>query len=121
MPEGRAPEFAQGSNRPGIGGGPDGQGFDELAEWYHTKAGAAYIAQQGDICHFVRIHGKVYPLDRYMKKRIRERVGLPEQDERRTARALERQLQGAPEWEAKAAASSRMARTLGRRRVGSLG
>lgn len=111
LPEHLAPEFANGSRMPGIGLGPDGQGLEDLCSWYFTRAGSKFLQTHRDICHFVRISGKVMPLDRYLKAKMRDYIGLPEKDEVRTQRAFLSQQEAMPEFEARAAASQRRARS----------
>lgn len=75
--EGRPPEFARMSLRPGIGRGAIGS----MAANFGSRSGAAALAAElesgtGDVPHEVRINGKKYPLGRYLRKALREEVGF---------------------------------------------
>lgn len=70
---GRHPEFGRMSRRPGLGY----YHVERIAICYESRAGAAFLARNGDIAHTFRFGGKDYPLDRYMRERLRERLGIP--------------------------------------------
>lgn len=71
--DGREPERMSCSRNPGIGAGY----APILARTLSSRAGAAGIAATGDIPRTVRLHGKIFPLDRYMCNRIRAELGIP--------------------------------------------
>lgn len=71
---GRNPEFATMSRKPGIGNAS----AQNIAATYETKYGAMTLAEQGDIQPAIRIGGKILPIGEYGKKKIRERLGIPD-------------------------------------------
>lgn len=81
--EGQHPEFMRQSLKPPIGAG----GVEYLAALCHTRGGALYIAETRDVPSVFRLEGKVWPLDRTMKRRLREAMGLPAVDLVRQAKA----------------------------------
>ncbi len=71
--EGRTPEFSRQSLKPGIGA----PAVDLMAGFYQTKAGAQYLAENGDVAPTFRFNGKTYPFDEYIKRRFRTELGIP--------------------------------------------
>lgn len=71
--EGRYPEFARMSLRPGLGAGA----AVSIAEFYTTLVGVEEFLKKGDVCGEIRIGGQVYPLGRYLKSHVRDAAGLP--------------------------------------------
>lgn len=72
---GRHPEYARMSNRPGIGA----YAADSIGDTLLTKAGTYVLeSTQGEPPSEIMVAGKRQPLHRYLKGRIRRRVGLPE-------------------------------------------
>lgn len=69
--EGRHPEFARMSLRPGIGK----KAAEHIANQMTTYQGALGVAQQEDISTEVRINGKKFPLGRYLQRAVREAAG----------------------------------------------
>lgn len=69
--EGRHPEFARMSLRPGIGK-LAAQSFDEGLT---TRGGSKALLQGGDVPREIRIGGKKFPLGRYLRNAMREAVG----------------------------------------------
>jgi hypothetical protein len=68
--KGRHPEFARMSNRPGIAA----PAMEELAKALKGKYG--YLAmQEGDVPNILKTDGKIMPLGRYLKEKIREKLG----------------------------------------------
>lgn len=65
---GRAPEFPFRSLRPGIGAGA----MDDIAR---TAGGELF---DDDVPSIVKMDGKIFPLGRYLKSKIREKYGLSE-------------------------------------------
>ncbi len=70
---GRPPEFARMSLKPGLGA----PAVEMMAGFYHTKAGAQYLAENGDVARTFRYKDRVYPFDHYMLQRFRDEVGVP--------------------------------------------
>lgn len=70
--KGRRPEFARMSLRPGIGAGAT----KAIGEYLSTRVGSRAVAAAGDIPGAVRYAGRMYPLGRYLKGRVRESVGM---------------------------------------------
>lgn len=72
---GRHPEFARMSNRPGIGV----PGLIGLIDWLkNTKNGKFFIEQTGDVPREIVIGKKSLPLGRYLTDQLRKAVGLDE-------------------------------------------
>lgn len=67
----KAPSFALMSLKPGIGA----HACDQLANALMTRRGTAALALLGDVPGSMRIGGKEFPLDRYMKSKLREALG----------------------------------------------
>ena len=84
--DGRHPEFPRMSNRPGIGVGV----VPSIAEAMTRRGTAQYIAEMGDVPRFARLGGKLYPLDRTMRDKIREYLGVPIRAAERLSRVAER-------------------------------
>ena len=77
--DGRHPEFSTGSNRSGgLGVGM----VTEIAESYRTYHGAAALAVHGDIASTFRYKGKLWPLDSFMRNKIRRELDFPDPKER---------------------------------------
>lgn len=71
---GRYPEFARMSLKPGIGAGA----MQSVGRALESEAGAAEVARLGDVPTQLRHSGKLYPLGRYLARRLRREVGLSE-------------------------------------------
>lgn len=84
--QGRFPEFARMSRKPGIGA----EGLASIVDWLHSRDGAAYISRHGDVPHTVRFDGKIFPLGRYLVQRLRESCDLVEPNPVRFRRSEER-------------------------------
>lgn len=69
--EGRCPEFARMSLRPGIGHGA----CMGIARNLMTLGGSAALARLGDVPGQVRIQGRMFPMGRYLRSVLREDVG----------------------------------------------
>lgn len=87
--EGRHPEFARMSNRPGLGF----PGLYGIYEWLHTYEGCQYLTRYFDVPKTIRFHGKIYPLGRYLVSALRTAMDIPlTRDPRRDLmRELQRQ------------------------------
>lgn len=70
--EGRYPEFISSSNGIGI------EFAKRFADSLRNKSGAAYILTHHDIPRTVRFDGKNWPLDRYLRQKILDHLGLTE-------------------------------------------
>lgn len=71
---GRHPEFRRMSLKPTIGY----PGLDFLEEVYRNNPGMMMaLRARGDIFATVRFQGKRYPLDAYITRKLRERLGVP--------------------------------------------
>lgn len=69
----REPEFAVMSRRPGLGV----PALASMAESYMTQSGSAGLAEMGDISTEFRIRGRLWPLDYFMRQKLRDLVGVP--------------------------------------------
>lgn len=65
------PEFARSSLRPGLGA----LAMDEIADSLMTDHGCDLMLQIGDVPHMLKHGSKNLPLDRYLKSKLRERLG----------------------------------------------
>ncbi|AZL82924.1 replication initiator protein, partial [Apis mellifera associated microvirus 50] len=88
---GRYPEFARMSRKPGIGALAVDNMFGKALT---SKVGVDAIIREGDVPSMVRFEGKKWPLGRYLRSRARaaagfEELGMPE--DRFIQMALERQ------------------------------
>lgn len=72
--EGRHPEFARMSTNPGIGG----KAMDDLANVMMTKHGSKMLAELGDVPTVLKHGGKSMPLGRYLRRKLREKLDIPE-------------------------------------------
>lgn len=76
---GRPPEFARMSNRPGIGA----DAMLVVRDSVLTDAGLDYYTRESDVFREVRFGGKKYGLGRYLRRRLREEIGVSEEDEKK--------------------------------------
>lgn len=70
--KGRYPEFARMSLRPGIGA----TAVEDLVNFLHTSIGADVLEKNGDVPSVLRKDGKLNPLGRYIRRKIREAYGF---------------------------------------------
>lgn len=70
--DGRYPEFARMSLRPGIGA----YSLDPLLEPLFTDHGSQFLIDNRDVPVVVKIGGRDMPLGRYLRKKMREQVGM---------------------------------------------
>lgn len=71
--EGRHPEFARMSRRPGIGA----DAVSVIAAALKTGGGRAAVEQLGDVPGAIRAAGRMWPLGRYLLNRLRAANGIP--------------------------------------------
>lgn len=71
---GRHPEFARMSLRPGIGA--DAMAF--LASQLHSDPGLNQLLAAGDVPSFLTVGKKKIPIGRYLRQKIRDHIGMPE-------------------------------------------
>ena len=70
---GRHPEFARQSHRPGIGA----PALKELEDFLYPDVGAKLLMQTKDVPLFLRHGGKALPLGRYLRSKLRELMDIP--------------------------------------------
>lgn len=68
----RAPEFARMSLRPGIGRGA----VSAIAEGVRSPGGQAFLQSEGDVPGQIRQRGKLWPLGRYLRGKVRQEMGM---------------------------------------------
>lgn len=71
---GRFPEFARMSLKPGIGA----LSLQPIVEAIHTDAGLDYLSKIEDVPDHVMIGNKKVMLGRYLRQKLREEIGMPE-------------------------------------------
>jgi hypothetical protein len=72
--QGRHPEYTRMSNRPGIGA----LALDGIVEFLETEHGCDFMTELGDVPQTIRIAGQQRPLGRYLRSKIREKMGWKE-------------------------------------------
>lgn len=70
--EGRFPEFARMSRNPGIGF----TALEEVADTLSTEHGCNYLEKNLDVPDALKHGGKNWPLGRYLKGKLREKMGM---------------------------------------------
>lgn len=73
---GRQPEFARMSKIPGLGTGA----LTAIGDWCASRAGADFISKTGDVPRQIRTGGRLFPLGRYLTRKLRQYVGIHEGD-----------------------------------------
>lgn len=83
------PEFSRQSLRPGIG-----SNFASRASFAMSSQNLYPLTMQlcGDVPGQVRINGKMWPIGRYLKNKLRKEVGLDEEEVKRINKELLRQI-----------------------------
>jgi len=71
---GRHPEFARMSLRPGIGA----SSVSDIADTLTTPAGCDALSRVGDVPHALMMGKKSIPLGKYIRRKLREKIGFPE-------------------------------------------
>lgn len=71
---GRHPEFARMSLKPGIGA----LAMAVLCDAFYTDAGVEEFRRVGDVPHRLRMGRQFIPLGRYLRRKLREEVGMPD-------------------------------------------
>ncbi len=74
--EGRFPEFARMSNRPGIGAGA----MSDLADQLKAGHGKDLVEEQGDVPPELQHGKKKYPLGRYLQSKLREELEIHDEN-----------------------------------------
>lgn len=72
--DGRHPEFARMSLKPGIGA----SALPVLSESLHVEWGLTLLAEEGDVPRALKMGRKSLVLGRYLRRRLREEIGMPE-------------------------------------------
>lgn len=93
--EGQEPEFRTSSRAPALGSAA----IEKLASAYETKSGSRVVAERGDVERTLRIGRKKYPLDPYVLRKLRERLGIPQTHEERLTHEGYYQWHQVPEME----------------------
>lgn len=76
--DGRSPEFATMSLRPGIGATRVDEFAEPIMKGVDSVTGECYGLPDGDVPGVFRCDGRIYSLGRYLRRRLRLAVGLPE-------------------------------------------
>lgn len=71
--EGRFPEFARMSLRPGIGAGA----MAMLADALGTDHGLNELLKTGDVPQYLQMGKKKIPIGRYLREKLRQEIGMP--------------------------------------------
>lgn len=78
--QGRLPEFMRCSTKPGLGEPAVGWLADTMGKRFHDQDGNIDYGPQlrllGDVFNTVRIEGRIMPLGRYMRRKLRDALGL---------------------------------------------
>lgn len=72
--QGRYPEFARMSLNPGIGAAA----MAVIADALHSDAGLDEIVSTGDVPSAVRVGGRLVPIGRYLRSKLRSEMGMPQ-------------------------------------------
>lgn len=75
--DGRHPEFARMSLKPGIGAFAVKDFKDSIASCLDLGTGEYYGLPNGDVPSVFRFNGRHYPLGRYLRSKLREALGFP--------------------------------------------
>jgi hypothetical protein len=87
--EGRQPEFARMSNRPGIGtGGKEEPVLMTLQDMLETEHGCDLVAELNDVPDIIKIGGKEMLLGSYLKNKLRQRIGIDEKTKEKKLQQL---------------------------------
>lgn len=90
--KGRHPEFARMSLRPhGIGAKAMGAVGASLTA---SQVGAEYVSAHRDVPPVVRLEGRMWPLGRYLRRKLREEVGMDPGQDAAAAERQGRKMQG---------------------------
>lgn len=71
---GRYPEFARMSRRPGLADPV----IPWLADQHLTRLGSQALLDQGDVFTAIRLDGKIWPLGQFLRSRLRKKLGVPD-------------------------------------------
>jgi len=72
--EGKHPEFARMSRRPGVGA----VAVSKMAASFVDRKGAAFLVAKGDVAREFQLNGKTFSLGRYLSHQLRKAVGWKE-------------------------------------------
>ena len=72
---GRHPEFARMSNRPGLGA----DAMRLVADQLFNGPGYEHFVRTGDVPHHLQIGRKSIPIGRYLRQRLRQEIGMPDE------------------------------------------
>ena len=86
--EGRYPEFQRMSNRPGLGA----HAVEPIAEALFTSFGKNMLTDTGDVPHYLLQGGKKLYLDRYLRNKIRDAIGVNDETIQKTKDNYEKEL-----------------------------
>lgn len=87
--DGKHPEFARMSLRPGIGA----PAVSTLSKAVLSDAGIGSLVDSGDVPSVVRTEGKLWPLGRYIRGKIRTEVGMDTRQPEHITAGLAREMQ----------------------------
>lgn len=76
--DGRTPEFARMSLRPGIGATAVVDFARVITESIDVMTGEYYAMPEGDVTSVFRYNGKSFPLGRYLRRKLRAAIGMSE-------------------------------------------
>lgn len=82
--DGRHPEFARMSKKPGLGA----DALKEIERALSTEVGAAGVQARGDVPCVFRVAGKEYPMGTYLVRKLRELYGWKANQPDQIAKAL---------------------------------
>lgn len=86
---GRHPEFARMSLKPGIGA----LAIDSLAEALETEHGCDFLHESGDVPRELRCGNRKFPIARYLRKKLRLRMGMDEKTPEALLHAHNKEMQ----------------------------
>lgn len=72
--DGRHPEFARMSRSLGLGA------LTAIGDWCASRDGSKFVAETGDVPRQIRVGGKLFPLGRFLTRKLRQYVGIHEAD-----------------------------------------
>lgn len=85
---GKAPEFARMSRRPGIGA----PAMFDVATALFSEHGVTHFLETGDVPSALQHGGRKLPLGRYLKEKLRDEVGMDQTTRQKIAEAYDAQM-----------------------------